>query len=55
MVELSGVPSKLQRFIDLCTIAKVSVLILDAPYHGYYLHCDSPYPHADDASHARAV
>ncbi len=24
------------------------MLVLDSPYHGYYLHCDSPYPHADD-------
>ena len=34
-------------FIDLCTIAKVSVLILDDKYHGYYLHCRSAYTHAD--------
>uniref|UniRef100_K3WK50 Meckelin n=1 Tax=Globisporangium ultimum (strain ATCC 200006 / CBS 805.95 / DAOM BR144) TaxID=431595 RepID=K3WK50_GLOUD len=34
-------------FIDLCTVAKVSCLILDEPYHGFYLHCRSPYPFAD--------
>ncbi|DBA02416.1 TPA: hypothetical protein N0F65_007235 [Lagenidium giganteum] len=34
-------------FIDLCTVAKVSCLVLDEPYHGYYLHCRSPYPFAD--------
>ena len=34
-------------FIDLCTIAKVSILVLDEPYHGYYLHCRSPHQHAD--------
>lgn len=34
-------------FIDLCTVAKVSCLFLDEPYHGYYLHCRSPHPFAD--------
>ena len=34
-------------FIDLCTLAKVSVLVLDEPYHGYYLHCRSPHQYAD--------
>mmetsp|Transcript_4619 Transcript_4619/g.14625 ORF Transcript_4619/g.14625 Transcript_4619/m.14625 type:complete len:470 (-) Transcript_4619:2368-3777(-) len=37
-----------QSFVDLCTVAKISVLVLDSKYHGYYLHGDSPYPHADD-------
>ena len=36
-----------QRFIDLCTVAKISVFLLDEPQHGYYLHCRSPYEHAD--------
>lgn len=35
------------RYVDLCTMAKVSVLVLDEPYHGYYLHCRSPHPAAD--------
>ncbi|CAN0492052.1 unnamed protein product [Ectocarpus sp. 8 AP-2014] len=30
-------------------MAKVSVLILDEKYHGWYLHCRSPYPRADVA------
>ena len=34
-------------FIDFCTIAKVSILVLDEPFHGYYLHCRSPHQHAD--------
>lgn len=38
---------KARQFIDLCTMAKVSVVILDERYHGYYLHCRSPYPFAD--------
>ena len=35
-----------QHFLDLCTLAKVSLFILEnepEPYHGYYLHCRSPY------------
>ncbi|CAM9976404.1 unnamed protein product, partial [Hapterophycus canaliculatus] len=35
------------RFLDLATMAKISVLILDEKYHGWYLHCRSPYPRAD--------
>ena len=38
---------KTHQFVDLCTMAKVSCLILDEKYHGYYLHCRSPYPFAD--------
>lgn len=34
-------------FIDFCTIAKISVLVLDEPFKGYYLHCRSPYQFAD--------
>lgn len=34
-------------FIDLCTVAKVSCVVLDESYHGFYLHCRSPYPFAD--------
>jgi meckelin len=36
-----------QVFVDMCTIAKVSILLLDEPYHGYYLHCRSPHQFAD--------
>lgn len=36
-----------QVFLDFCTIAKVSILILDEQYHGYYLHCRSPFQYAD--------
>jgi len=35
------------QFQDMCTIAKVSVFLLDEKYHGYYLHCRSPHEHAD--------
>ena len=36
-----------QRFIDFCTIAKISVLVLEGKYHGYYLHCRSPHQFSD--------
>ena len=35
-----------QRFIDLCTLAKISIVIMDERYHGFYLHCRSPYEFA---------
>lgn len=34
-------------FVDFCTIAKISVIVLDERYHGYYLHCRSPHQYAD--------
>lgn len=34
-------------FIDFCTLAKVSVIVLDEKFHGYYLHCRSPHQYAD--------
>ena len=36
-----------QAFVDLMTVAKISIFIIDAEYHGYYLHGDAPYAHAD--------
>jgi len=36
-----------QHFVDLCTIAKISVVVFDSKFHGYYLHCNAPYDHAD--------
>eukprot|EP01034_Spumella_vulgaris_P022094 gene22094-28193_t len=42
---ISEPPERL--FVDFCTIAKVSVIILDEKYHGYYLHCRSPHQYAD--------
>ena len=34
-------------FVDLCTMAKISVFVLDEKYHGYYLHCRSQHEYAD--------
>jgi len=38
---------KEQIFVDMCTIAKVSLIVMDEPYHGFYLHCRSPHQYAD--------
>lgn len=36
-----------QTFIDFCTIAKISVFMMDEKFHGWYLHCRSPHQFAD--------
>lgn len=38
---------KSQKFIDLCTLANISLIIFDDINHGYYLHCRAPYEYAD--------
>mgnify|MGYP001359149320 CR=1 FL=1 len=35
------------RFMDLCTVAKVSVLLMEEKYHGFYLHCQGSSQYAD--------
>lgn len=35
--------SPTMRFVDLCSVEKVSMLLLPDRYHGYYLHCDAAY------------
>mmetsp|Transcript_23061 Transcript_23061/g.30118 ORF Transcript_23061/g.30118 Transcript_23061/m.30118 type:complete len:278 (+) Transcript_23061:257-1090(+) len=41
------VEPKTWRYIDMSTMAKVSCLVMDEKYHGYYIHCRSPHPNAD--------
>ena len=41
-----GEPAE-QSFVDFCTIAKISVFIMDEKFHGWYLHCRSPHQFAD--------
>lgn len=36
-----------QLFMDVCTLAKISVIVMDEKSHGYYLHCRSPHQYAD--------
>jgi meckelin len=41
------IPISLQNFVDLCSIANTSVLVLDEETHGYYINGESPYGKAD--------
>ncbi len=34
-------------YLDLCTIMKISVFVLDEKYRGYYIHGNSPHEFAD--------
>ena len=33
--------------MDLCSVANISVLIMDQYYHGYYLHGKAPWGRSD--------
>lgn len=35
-------PMKIQEYMDLCTVANVSVFVLEDDLHGYYLHRRAP-------------
>lgn len=35
-------PMKIQEYMDLCTVANVSVFVLEDDLHGYYLHGRAP-------------
>ena len=37
----------LNDFIDVCSIANISVFILDEPFHGYYIHGKAPSSRGD--------
>ena len=39
--------SKVQQFVDLCTISNVSVVILHEYVHGYYLYGEAPWRSSD--------
>jgi meckelin len=39
--------SPITAFIDRCTVMKISVLMVDHKYHGYYIHANAPHEHAD--------
>eukprot|EP00924_Labyrinthula_sp_SR-Ha-C_P013623 snap_masked-scaffold_5-processed-gene-8.41-mRNA-1 protein AED:0.52 eAED:0.56 QI:0/0/0/0.5/1/1/2/0/491 len=34
-------------FLDFCALAKISLIVIDEKYHGFYLHCDSDHDYAD--------
>eukprot|EP00939_MAST-03C_sp_MAST-3C-sp1_P000330 g330.t1 len=35
------------RFMSLCSLSKISLLVLDEQFHGYYIHGRSSHPYAD--------
>ncbi len=38
---------KFQDFMDLCSVANISILIMDQYYHGYYIHGEAPWGRSD--------
>ena len=47
MYLLQGGESPYMNFVDICTIANISILIFTEDLTGYYIHGKSPYGHAD--------
>ncbi|XP_076061869.1 meckelin [Oratosquilla oratoria] len=41
------VENKLQQFVDLCSLANISIFILEYSVYGYYIHGRSVHGHAD--------
>jgi meckelin len=39
--------SKVASFVDLCTLANVSLLLFDEYAHGYYIHAKAPWGSSD--------
>jgi meckelin len=35
------------RFVDLCTLANISILMMDEHIHGYYIHAKAPWGSSD--------
>jgi len=36
------------RFVDLSTVMKISTLLMDQKYRGFYIHANAPFPYADN-------
>lgn len=41
----------LGQLVDLCTLANISLIIMDEPTHGYYIHGKAPWGKADIPLH----
>ena len=39
--------NRLLQFVDLLSLSNISVLVLDEPCHGYYIHGRSVHGHSD--------
>eukprot|EP00347_Sterkiella_histriomuscorum_P018733 403344384 len=38
---------KFQEFMDLCSVTNISMIIMDEPFHGYYIHGQAPWGRSD--------
>ncbi len=38
---------KFQDFMDLCSVANISLLLMDENFHGYYIHGQAPSGNSD--------
>lgn len=43
-------PIQVEDFVDLCSIANISIMILDDALHGYYIHGENPIGVAEGSS-----
>jgi len=43
----AGSGTSMNQFVDLCTLANVSVLLFDEHLRGYYLHAKAPWQKSD--------
>lgn len=41
------IPTAVDNLVDLCSIANISVLFFDTPFHGYYIHGVNPTAKSD--------
>ena len=39
-----------EDFVDLCTIANISIFIIDDHLHGYYIHGENPLGFAEGSA-----
>jgi len=39
--------TKVSQFVDLCTLANVSIIMFDEPMRGYYLNGAAPWQSSD--------
>lgn len=40
-------PTSIENIVDLCSIANISVVFFDSPFHGYYIHGMNPTARSD--------
>jgi len=43
-------PLPIEDFVDLCSVANISLFILDDNLHGYYIHGENPFGFSEGSS-----